>query len=200
MTNYVAFDIETKTKYAKGEHKKLEYAIGVIYDSSSNKFYTVWDEEIYELPDYFYEAELIVGFNNYGFDNQILKDSGIFSKGEWIDFSRKSFDMYFYIYDRHGIRARISDLSIPTLDTGKVVIDIPPEELYDLGEFDTLEQYCRQDCNLNKGVYEYGLDTNSVYYEDRSKSVHMLDVDWESYKALKWRRDYLDGRTGFKWR
>ncbi|OQB10495.1 MAG: hypothetical protein BWY21_00254 [Parcubacteria group bacterium ADurb.Bin216] len=200
MSEFVAYDIETKTRYYRGEHKKLDFAIAVVYDSDTKKFHTIWDEEVYELPEYFQDAQVIVGFNNYGFDNQILKDSRVFAKGQWIDFSRKSFDMYYYIYDKHKVRTKISDLSIPTLNSGKVVIELPPDELYNLGEFDTLEDYCRQDCNLTRGIYEYGLDNNSVYYEDRSKSIHMLDVDWEQYKALRWRRDYLDGKSGFEWR
>ena len=198
MTNYIAFDIETKSRYERGTTKKMEFALCVLYDSSSNKFYSIWEDEAYELPSFFYEAELIVGFNNYGYDNNILKQSKVFSKGEWVDFSRKSFDMYYYIYEKHKIQCRISDLSIPTLNTGKVVIDLNPDELYQLGEFDTLEDYCRQDCNLHKGIYEYGLENNSVYYESKSKSIHMLDVDWEVYKAIKWRNEYIDRRFRFE--
>jgi len=199
--SFVAFDVETKTQYIGKRNLNLEFALCVLYDSDTRKFHSIWEEDIYELPSYFYEADIVVGFNNYGFDNRILKNSKAFSKGEWIDFSRKSFDMMWYIFDKHGYRPKISDLSIPSLDAGKVVIQLRPDELYESGEFDTLEDYCRQDCNLTKGIYELGLEFNSVYYEDKAKTIHMLDVDWETSKALKWRRTYLDDRrTKFKWR
>ncbi len=75
--HYVVFDLETKQSFDdvggfKNTHK-LGISVGVVYDSRSDKTTAYREDEIDDLVAQLQTADLVIGFNSFGFDNIVLQ-------------------------------------------------------------------------------------------------------------------------------
>jgi DEAD/DEAH box helicase domain-containing protein len=56
---------------------RMGISVGVSYDYRDGDYRTFFDDNIGELVEQLHSAKLIVGFNHIGFDNQLLRGSGL---------------------------------------------------------------------------------------------------------------------------
>ena len=76
MEQTLFFDLETKYSADEvGGWSNIEdmgMSIGVIWDTSDQKFHVYIEHQIKEMVDHFYQADKIVGFNHIGFDYRVV--------------------------------------------------------------------------------------------------------------------------------
>jgi len=179
IQNYIVFDIETYTKFEKGVYKKPEFALCVLWDNIDEEFYTIWEDEINLLPTYFSQCDYTIGYNSKSYDMSILKATNVFPLNELEALKKYNFDIYQYLR-KLKVRASLPDVSIATLNMGKLKTQYPPPDLYIMGAHDTLEDYCKQDVILTRDIFEHGLNYNFLRYKDRKTGyINDISVDFK---------------------
>ena len=104
----VYFDVETQKSAAEvgGWNNKhlMKMAVGIIYDSLDEKFYTYLEDDIDGLIKKLLSADLVVGFNILNFDFAVLQPYTPVDLRNEI----KCFDILKDILDRIGYRVSLN--------------------------------------------------------------------------------------------
>lgn len=77
----VVYDLEIKKPIGEDgvtweDHHRMGISVGVSFDYRTGDFTTYFDDNMASLVEQLHSAELIVGFNQIGFDNKLLRASG----------------------------------------------------------------------------------------------------------------------------
>ena len=76
MVRILYFDLETKYSADEvggwGNIEDMGMSIGVIWDTTDERFHVYIEHQIQEMVDHFYRADQIVGFNHVGFDYRVV--------------------------------------------------------------------------------------------------------------------------------
>jgi DEAD/DEAH box helicase domain-containing protein len=65
------------------------------------------------------------------------------------------------------------------LGTGKTADGIQAVTWYRNGEFEKMIEYCKEDVDVTRRVYEFGRDNGFVYYKSKLGSKLKVDVKWK---------------------
>jgi DEAD/DEAH box helicase domain-containing protein len=179
MPAKIVLDLETKKRFDEVEGRnpeKLGVSLIVIYDYSQQTYKSFRENELKSLWPLLESADLIIGFNHKNFDNKVLSayyggDLGTLPNLDLLEeFSKAA-----------GFRIRLDNLAEATLGEKKSSYGLQAIQWYEQGNFQALEEYCRHDVRLTKGLYEYALQYGKLKYKELSdlKEV-VLDISkWD---------------------
>ena len=168
-------DIETQntmdfTKSFKITDLLISY-VGVI-DEDGNK-YDFWEEDIEKLANMLKETDWIVGYNSISFDLPVIANY----VGNWVN-DLPQIDLMVAVYKKIGFRPKLDNLTQATLGYGKNGVGSDAPMLYQAGELQRLRDYCMQDVQITKDLYEFGVKNGFVKYWDKSGFTKKTDIDW----------------------
>ena len=173
----VFFDLETKMLFqevgGRGNESKLGMSAAVTYNTSDGAFHRYREENAEDLVDELRSADLVVGFNVVRFDYAVLQ--------AYTDFPLRSIptlDMLEEIYRRMGFRVKLDDLAYATLGIGKSADGVLAVQWYRQGLIDKVLDYCQQDVEVTKRLYEYGRKFKHLKYKDRYGKLKLIPVSW----------------------
>jgi DEAD/DEAH box helicase domain-containing protein len=159
----IVYDIETKNSFQEvgsRDPKKLQISMIGMFSYADGEFYSFTEDE---LPLFFRRletADLIVGFNNKGFDDQVV--SAYFPEIMKIP----SFDMLEAVHKALGFRVKLDNLAHATLGTGKSGDGLKAIRLYQEGKIEELRSYCLDDVVITRDLYERGKEQGRLSYSD----------------------------------
>ncbi len=175
--DFLVFDLETQKSAEEvggWDNKHLmKVSIAVLYDSKSSSFEVFSEDKIDELIERLLSADLVVGFNIKSFDWKVL------SGYRDIDFAKiNDFDILEDIQRLLGHRLSLGHLASVTLDAGKSGDGLQALRWFKQGKIDKIIEYCRDDVDVTRRLYEYGVEKGYVLFEKRDGNISKIPVDW----------------------
>ena len=186
MERILYFDLETKYSADEvggwGNIEDMGMSIGVIWDTTNEKFHVYIEHQIQEMVDHFYRADQIVGFNHVGFDYRVVAgvrhaDSHERSQLHTELAGLKNFDMLLELKKLLGHRLKLESIARPTLGAGKSADGLQALKWYKEGKLDKIIEYCKVDVEVTRDVHRYALENGKLHYDSRS-GIKTVNLDW----------------------
>jgi DEAD/DEAH box helicase domain-containing protein len=151
----------------------LGLSVAVAYSSADGAFRHYTEETVADLIADLKAADLVVGFNVLRFDYEVLQAY----TGDRLD-QIPTVDMMDQIYKRLGFRVSLDNLAATTLGTVKSADGLQAVRWYKEGCIQELLDYCQQDVEVTRQLYEYGRQHKHLRYRDRNYRVKTVPVSW----------------------
>lgn len=193
---YGVFDVETRRSAQEvgGWHRadRMGISVAVLYDGREDRFFSFAEHETDRLLDHLFSLELVIGFNNKRFDNQVL------SAYTSTRLTRlPSLDILEEITAQLGYRLSLDRLAEYTLGVKKTGNGLLALQWFAQGRMDLLEKYCRKDVEITRDLFFYGLRRQHLLFRNKGGKVVRLPVDFQkSITAISRARQQSDqGQT-----
>lgn len=181
---YVVFDVETRKSAAEvggwRNASKMGVSVAVLYEQATNQFYAYGQDEL----DLFFlklaQAELVIGFNSFRFDYEVLAPFTEISRSAPGLALRKlpGLDLLQRVAAGAGVRVSLNNLCRATLNAEKSASGLAALRWWRNGEIDKIRHYCEKDVQLTRDLYLTGLKTGEVYYTNKAGSRVKISVDF----------------------
>jgi DEAD/DEAH box helicase domain-containing protein len=176
VRDIVVFDLETqKLADEVGGWRnisKMRVSLGVAY-TEADGFLTFTEERVPELVALLRKAELVVGFNQLGFDYEVLRPY----TSEDLR-SLPNLDILAEVQAALGYRLSLNHLAEFTLGTQKSGSGLEAAQWFREGKWDLLEHYCRDDVRITRDLYLFGLENGYLLYKKKNGDVTRVRVKW----------------------
>ena len=176
----IIFDIETDGLIVNDGSKQIFPNIYVvsIYDSETDKYSTYEESELKNLWPILEKADLLIGYNNNGFDTPVLNS---FYSGDLTKIP--SLDILDEIKKSLGRRIKLDTVAEATLGRKKISHGLEAMTWWKQGLKDKVKEYCEEDVRITKEVYEYALKNGILKYKDKDtgqiKDIKLDTSKWE---------------------
>jgi DEAD/DEAH box helicase domain-containing protein len=175
--NIVFFDVETQRTFdevgGRRNIRKLGLSAAVTYSTATGGFCHYTEETVAELIAELRAADLVVGFNVLNFDYEVLR---AYTTDPLDDLP--TVDMLDQIYRTLGFRISLDSLAGSTLGISKSADGLQAVRWYREGRLQEILDYCQQDVEVTRQLYEYGRRHKHLKYQDRSYRTQMVPVSW----------------------
>ncbi len=175
--NVLFFDLETQRSFdevgGRRNIRKLGLSAAVTYSTADEAFHRYVEEDATELIADLKAADLVVGFNVLKFDYEVLRAY----TDDPLD-SIPTVDMLDHIYKRLGFRVGLDNLAGATLGTKKSADGLQAVRWYKQGRMEEILDYCQQDVEVTRQLYEFGRQQKHVKFRDRNYRTQMVPVSW----------------------
>ena len=175
--NVVFFDVETQRSFDEvgGRHniRKRGLSAAVTYATADDTFRRYTEETVDELLAELKAADLVVGFNVLSFDYEVLR---AYTDDPLDDI--ETVDMLAHIHKRLGFRVSLDNLASTTLKTSKSADGLQAVRWYKQGRMQEILDYCQQDVEVTRKLYEYGRQYKHLKFRDRSYREKTVPVSW----------------------
>lgn len=183
----VFYDIETKNLFDEIKYRNPEdlgISIVSVYrrevDEEGKELLgemkSFWEKDFPSMWNWFEEADRIVGYNSFGFDNPAM--NGVYVG----DFHKlKHFDIMDHIKNAFGHRVKLDSVAKECLGVGKMADGLDAVKWWKMGDPESLanlQKYCEMDVEVTKGVYDYGVKNKKLKFKDRWNELREIDVDF----------------------
>jgi len=177
MKNVVFFDLETQRSFAEvgGRHnmRHLGLSVAVTYSSATGKYRYYTEEKVGDLVEELKAADLVVGFNLLRFDYEVLR--GYTDYPLW---RLPTLDIMADLYQQLGFRLSLDALASATLGVTKSADGMQAIRWWRQGRLEELFDYCRQDVEVTRQLYEFGCEHGYVQYRDNRWRIRKVLVNW----------------------
>jgi DEAD/DEAH box helicase domain-containing protein len=188
------FDLETQKSADDvggwGNIHKMGLAVGVVWDSVDEDYFTYLEADALKLVDKLKTADLVVGFNVIGFDYTVLQP---YANEKHIDLQEiPTFDMLTDVHKKLNHRLSLNNLAECSLGAQKTADGLESLKWYkeflagDKAKLDKIIEYCKMDVKITRDLFLFGADNGYVEYTNRSKTAkNRLTVDWKIDSLVK---------------
>ena len=177
MKNIVFFDLETQRSFQEvgGRHNihKLGLSVAVTYSTADGEHHHYTEDNVAELIEELKAADIVVGFNLLSFDYVVLT--------AYTDHPLRQLptvDMLDDIYRTLGFRVSLDALASATLGVGKSADGLQAIRWWRQGKMQELFDYCQQDVEVTRRLYEFGKGNKYLQHRDRRGRVRRVAVNW----------------------
>jgi len=174
----VVFDLETQFLAQEvggwGNTAAMKVSVGVAWLEAEQRFLQVTEANIQQLVAALASADLVVGFNNKGFDNGVLQP---YAPG--LDLSSlPTLDLLEQVKSVLGFRLSLDALSKATLGAKKGADGLQAVAWWRSGDLLPLLEYCQQDVALTRDLWRFGKEHGYLLYEDKQGNLMKVAASW----------------------
>ncbi len=177
MSDILYFDLETQKTFddVGGRHnvRQLGLSVGVTYSTADQDYHVYTEADVDALVYDLSQAGLVVGFNVLRFDYEVLR---AYSDHPFTQMP--TVDMLDHVYRALGFRLLLDSLASATLNAKKSADGLAAVRWYKSGQMDKIIEYCKQDVQVTKELYEFGQQNGYVQFLDRSYRMKKIPVRW----------------------
>jgi DEAD/DEAH box helicase domain-containing protein len=174
--HYLIVDLETQNLVQDvggwGNVNKLKISIACAWDSKTQQMLVFKENEIHKLNE-LCEERLVIGYNIRGFDLVILEAYGL-------NLSR--LDVFDIMYDVQTLTRqkflKLETIAQGTLNAGKSADGLMAVEWWKTGEIDKIIQYCKQDVEVTRDIFEFGRKNGHVKLRRAEGANVEVKVNW----------------------
>ncbi len=174
---YGVFDVETQKSAAEvgGWHRAdlMRVSVAVVWDAGLNDYLVFREGEVEQLLAHLRGLELVVGFNNKRFDNQVLAGYGGHDLA-----GLPTIDILEKVRERLGYRLSLNSLAEHTLGVKKSADGLMALKWYREGRIDKIIDYCRQDVEVTRELFCFGLEKGYLLFKNKAGSLVRCPVDF----------------------
>jgi DEAD/DEAH box helicase domain-containing protein len=177
MKNVVFFDVETQKSFdevgGRQNIRRLGLSAAVTYSTADETYRHYTEDMVSDLIAELKAADLVVGFNVLSFDYEVLR---AYTADPLRDLP--TVDMLDHIHRRLGFRVSLDNLAGATLGKRKSADGLQAVRWYKQGRIQEILDYCQQDVEVTRQLYEYGRQNKYVKFQDRSGRITMAPASW----------------------
>jgi len=166
MRDKIVIDIETKNTFSdvggKENLKDLDASLVCVYSYDKDDFLMFREGKIEKLSSMLQEAGLVIGFSINRFDLPILN--------KYFNFNLLSLpvlDLLEEVETAYGKRVSLDVLAKANLGIGKTNHSLDAIRFYNMGDWESLEKYCKQDVLITRDLYELIKRQGHIMIPDR---------------------------------
>ena len=177
MKNIVYFDLETQKsadEVGGWDHiRDMKMSVGVTYSTARGGYKIYGEEQVDDLITELLRADLVVGFNNLRFDNEVLHGYTV------MDLSQTpTLDMLVDLHKTLQHRLSLDSVATASLGVEKTAEGLQAVEWHKQGKLMEIAEYCCFDVKITKLVHEFGVAHKQVFYNNRFGNRMSAPVDW----------------------
>ncbi len=177
MTTLI-FDLETQRladEVGGWNHiADMKLACAVTLDLETGRFTDYLEADVERLLADLRAATLVVGFNVRRFDYEVLRPYA----GAPLTRSVPTVDILESLYQSLGFRLSLDSVAAATLGRSKSADGIMAVEWFRAGEVEKVQAYCRDDVQVTRELYEYGLQHKQLKFRDKFGRTKSVAVRW----------------------
>ena len=177
MKNIVYFDLETqKSADEVGGWDKvsdMRMSIGVTYSTGRGDYRIYGEGQVDALLQDLRQADLVVGFNNLGFDYEVLHGYTIFDLRQL-----PTLDLLTEIRKTVPHRLSLDSIAHATMGLEKTSDGMQALRWFKEGKLAEIAEYCCYDVKITRLVHEYGAARRQLYYTNKFGGKLSVPVSW----------------------
>lgn len=175
--NIVYFDVETQRSFDEvggREHiRDLRLSVAVTYSTADGAYRHYTEATVADLIAELKAADLVVGFNVLNFDYEVLR---AYTDDALTEI--QTVDLLDHLHRRLGFRVSLDNLASTTLGASKSADGLQAVRWFKEGRIQEITDYCQQDVEVTRKLYEYGRQFKHVKFRDRNYRVQTAAVTW----------------------
>jgi DEAD/DEAH box helicase domain-containing protein len=177
VRNVVYFDLETQKSADEvggwDKIRDMRMSVGVTYHAGRGE-YRVYDErEVDNLLNELQRADLIVGYNNLGFDYEVLHAYTILDLRQL-----PTLDMLVEIKKTLPHRLSLDSIAHATMGVEKTSEGMQAIRWFKEGKLMEIAEYCCYDVKITRLVHEYGTRHRQLFYTNKFGAKLSVPVSW----------------------
>jgi hypothetical protein len=177
MKNVVYFDLETQKSADEvgGWHRKSEMrmSVGVTYSTARGDYRIYGEKQVNALIAELQRADLVVGYNNLGFDYEVLHGYTAFDLRQV-----PTLDLMLDLERKLGHRLKLDDIAVATFGIGKTAEGLQAIWWFRQGKLLEIAEYCCYDVKITRLVHEFGMAHKQLFYSSRVGAKLTVTVAW----------------------
>jgi DEAD/DEAH box helicase domain-containing protein len=175
--NIVYFDLETQQSADEvggwGNIAKMGMSVGVTYSTARGDYKIYGEPQVNDLITELQRADLVVGFNNLRFDNEVLHGYST------LDLSQvPTLDMLVELQETLKHRLSLDAIATATFGVEKTAEGLQAIKWWKEGKLLEIAEYCCYDVKITKLVHEYGVQHRQLHYLNRFGKKLTVPVNW----------------------
>jgi DEAD/DEAH box helicase domain-containing protein len=176
-TGIVVFDLETQRDFdevgGRNNIRKMGLSVAVTYSITTGEYHEYTEEYVADLVTELQESGLVVGFNILNFDYEVLKGYSDAPLAQ-----HPTVDMLDHLHRRLGFRVGLDNVAEATLGQRKTADGLQAIRWWREGKIKEIAEYCRQDVDVTRKLFEFGRRSKYVQYRDKTFRVQRVLVNW----------------------
>jgi DEAD/DEAH box helicase domain-containing protein len=177
MKNIVYFDLETQKSADEvgGWNRACDMlmSVGVTYSTARGGYRIYGEREVNELIQELQRADVVVGFNNLGFDYEVLHHYTALDLRQI-----PTIDMLVEVQKSIPHRISLDSIANATLGVEKTSEGLQAIRWFREGKMLEIAEYCCYDVKITKLVHEYGAAKRQLFYKNRFGAKMSVPVAW----------------------
>ncbi|MEY2410950.1 MAG: box helicase protein [Verrucomicrobiota bacterium] len=177
MKNIVYFDLETQKSADEvggwDKIRDMRMSVGVTYSTGTGAYQIYSERQVDELVNELRRADLVVGFNNLGFDYEVLHGYTVLDLRQL-----PTLDMLVEIRKTLPHRLSLDSIAQATMGVEKTSEGLQAIRWFREGKLAEIAEYCCYDVKITRLVHEYGLTNRQLFYKNRFGGKLSLAVHW----------------------
>jgi DEAD/DEAH box helicase domain-containing protein len=177
MRNIVYFDLETQKSADEvggwDKIRDMRMSVGVTYNAGRGEYRIYGEKEVDDLLAELQRADLVVGFNNLGFDYEVLHGYTILDLRQL-----PTLDMLVEIKKNLPHRLSLDSIANATMGVEKTSEGLQAIRWFKEGKLVEIAEYCCYDVKITRLVHEYGARNKQLFYTNKFGSKLSVPVSW----------------------
>lgn len=177
----VFFDLETQRLFQDvgGRHHldRLGVSAAVTYSEADGGFRSYLEPDVPALIERLLEAPLVVGFNVLRFDYEVL--GGYSAEADRL-YRVPTLDLMVELEEQLSWRPSLDSLARATLGLEKTGTGLDAVRYFREGRLEDLVRYCRQDVEITRRLFEFGLREGFLEVLDRQGQAVRVPAPWST--------------------
>jgi len=177
MKNIVYFDLETQKSADEvggwDKIRDMRMSVGVTYSTADGTFRIYGEAQVDELLTQLQRADLIVGYNNVGFDYEVLHYYTVLDLRQL-----PTLDMLVVLQNQLQHRLSLDSIATATFGVEKTAEGLQAIQWFKEGKLLDIAEYCCYDVKITKLVHEYGVLNRQLHYQNRFGKRLTVPVNW----------------------
>jgi DEAD/DEAH box helicase domain-containing protein len=177
MRNIVYFDLETQKSADEvggwDKIRDMKMSVGVTYSTARGE-YRIYDEkQVNDLLNELQRADLVVGFNNLGFDYEVLHHYTVLDLRQL-----PTLDMLVEIRKALPHRLSLDSIAHATMGVEKTAEGLQAIRWFKEGKLMEIAEYCCYDVKITKLIHEHSVTHRQLHYKNRFGAKTPIKVAW----------------------
>ena len=172
---YGVFDLETIRSAEEvggwNRAERMGMSLAVVWDSLLGESVTYLEDEVDRLIVHLRELDLVVGFNNKRFDNQVLSGYTQFALN-----TLPNLDLLEEVHNHLGYRLSLDRLAEFTLGRKKSADGLQALAWYKEGRLDLIRDYCKKDVEVTRDLLHFGLENGYLLFCNKAGRIVRLPL------------------------
>jgi hypothetical protein len=178
MRNIVYFDLETQKSAQEvggwDNIREMRMSVGVTFSTRRNGYKIYPEAEVNDLINELLRADLVVGFNVYRFDYEVLHGYSV------IDLRQiPTLDILIDLQKVINHRLSMDAVAASTLGLEKTSEGLQAIEWFRQGKLIEIAEYCCYDVKITRLLHEFGMAHQQLYYRNRFGARLSAQLPWK---------------------
>lgn len=177
MRNIVYFDLETQKSADEvggwDKVRDMRMSVGVTYSTARGGYRIYGEKDVDELLTELQRADLVVGYNNLGFDYEVLHYYTILDLRQL-----PTLDLMVEVKKTAQHRLSLDAIAHATMGVQKTSGGMQAIRWFKEGRLLQIAEYCCYDVKITRLVHEHGAQHRQLFYTNKFGARLPVPVSW----------------------